>query len=161
MQTLADGRRVLDALAGRPRHVVIVGAGYIGVEMAEACVRRGLETVLVGKRPTPMPTIDPELGRLIATEMRADDIDVRAPVTVTGFEADLDGHVQAVVTDHGTIETDLVILGARGARPYASSPPAPACPPGSRGRSPWTRAGVLTSSGTSGRPATASSRATG
>ncbi|TNC46829.1 FAD-dependent oxidoreductase [Mumia zhuanghuii] len=112
VQTLADGRRVLDALAGRPRHVVIVGAGYIGVEMAEACVRRGLQTVLVGKHPTPMPTIDPELGQLIATGMRADDIDVRVPVTVTGFEADLDGHVQAVVTDHGTIETDLVILGA-------------------------------------------------
>ncbi|QMW66048.1 FAD-dependent oxidoreductase [Mumia sp. ZJ1417] len=112
VQTLADGRRVLDALEKDPKHVVIVGAGYIGVEMAEACVRRGLETVVVGSHPTPMPTIDAELGAQIATEMRTDGIDVRAPVTVTGFESDVDGRVRAVVTDHGTIETDLVILGA-------------------------------------------------
>ncbi|WP_370617461.1 FAD-dependent oxidoreductase [Mumia qirimensis] len=116
VQTLADGRRVLDALARDPGRVVIVGAGYIGVEMAEACVRRGLDTVVVGKHPTPMPTVDDDLGELVAKEMRSDGIDLRVGVTVTGFEADLDGHVRAVVTDHGAITTDLVILGA-GVRP--------------------------------------------
>ncbi|MGH1561276.1 FAD-dependent oxidoreductase [Mumia sp. DW29H23] len=111
VQTLADGRRVLDALGGDAKRVVIVGAGYIGIEMAEACVRRGLETVVVGKHPTPMPTVDGDLGDLIAEEMRSDGIDVRSSVTVTGFEDDLDGQVRAVVTDHGTIEADVVILG--------------------------------------------------
>ncbi|MBW9210313.1 FAD-dependent oxidoreductase [Mumia sp. zg.B21] len=111
VQTLTDGRRVLDALETDPKHVVIVGAGYIGVEMAEACMRRGLETVVVGKHPTPMPTIDDDLGELIAAEMRADGIDVRTSVTVTGFEDDAEGRVRAVVTDQGAIPTDLVILG--------------------------------------------------
>ncbi|KAA1425213.1 flavoprotein oxidoreductase [Mumia zhuanghuii] len=112
VQTLADGQRLLDALALRPSKAVIVGAGYIGVEMAEACVRRGIETVVVGKAPTPMATLDLDLGELIADQMRADNIDLRVGVTVTGFEADLSGQVRAVVTDHGTISTDLVILGA-------------------------------------------------
>ncbi|WP_262850975.1 FAD-dependent oxidoreductase [Mumia quercus] len=142
VQTLADGQRLLEALQQDPQHVVIVGAGYIGVEMAEACVRRGLETVVVGTHPTPMPTIDSDLGEQIAAEMREDGIDVRTGVTVTGFETDADNHVRAVVTDHGTIETDLVVLGT-GVRARTELAAGAGLPTGVKGALPVDDRGLL------------------
>ncbi|KHL18621.1 NADPH-dependent 2,4-dienoyl-CoA reductase/sulfur reductase-like enzyme [Mumia flava] len=111
VQTLDQGAAVLDALEHDPKHVVVVGSGYIGLEMAEACVRRGLETVVVGRSPQPMTGLDPELGTVVADEMRRDGITVRSSETVTAFETDAHGRLRAAVTDQGTIETDLVILG--------------------------------------------------
>lgn len=142
VQTLADGQRLLEALQQEPRHVVIVGAGYIGVEMAEACVRRGLDTVVVGTHPTPMPTIDSDLGEQIAVEMREDGIDVRTGVTVTGFETDADNRVRAVVTDHGTIKTDLVVLGT-GVRPRTELAAGAGLPTGVKGALPVDDRGLL------------------
>ena len=52
----------LGRLGGRPARAVVVGGGYIGVEMAEAMVRRGLSVTLVDRRPEPMGTLDPDMG---------------------------------------------------------------------------------------------------
>src|SRR5918998_3251993 len=54
VQTLDDGAAVLAGLAGRPRRAVVVGGGYIGIEMAEAMVRRGLAVTLVDRAAEPM-----------------------------------------------------------------------------------------------------------
>ena len=65
IQVLDDGIAVLRALeSDRPRHAVVVGGGYIGMEMAEAMVRRGLEVTLVEGGPQPMGTLDPDMGAL-------------------------------------------------------------------------------------------------
>jgi NADPH-dependent 2,4-dienoyl-CoA reductase/sulfur reductase-like enzyme len=53
-----------------PHSVIIVGAGYIGVEMADALVHRRLEVSLVGRPKSVLETVDPELGALIEKELR-------------------------------------------------------------------------------------------
>lgn len=111
VQSLDDGQEVLDALAKGPRRVVVVGSGYIGLEMAEACVARGFDTTVIEKAPTVMPIIESSLGEQVADAMRARGIHLRAGVGVTGFALGDDGRVAAVETDGDTVPADLVILG--------------------------------------------------
>jgi NADPH-dependent 2,4-dienoyl-CoA reductase/sulfur reductase-like enzyme len=111
VQTLDDGQRLLDELAGSPRRAVVVGGGYIGIEMAEAMVNRGLSVTVLTRSAEPMATLDPDMGRLVHEAMEGLGIDVRTSVTLRGFEVDGAGHVRAVSTDDGTFVSDLVVLG--------------------------------------------------
>jgi NADPH-dependent 2,4-dienoyl-CoA reductase/sulfur reductase-like enzyme len=64
------------------RRAVIVGAGYLGLEMAEALILRGLEVTQVEQLPEVLPTVDPELGRHVAAELREHGVDVVTETTV-------------------------------------------------------------------------------
>lgn len=110
VQTLADGQELIDALAAGPQRVVVVGSGYIGLEIAEACVDRGFAVTVIDRSPTPMSIVEPVLGEKIAAAMRGRGIQLLVSTGVTGFALE-DGHVVGVMTDAGTIEADLVILG--------------------------------------------------
>jgi hypothetical protein len=102
VQTLGDGQRILDALTDRsPRRAVVVGGGYIGLEMAEAMQLRGLDVTLVDLAPQPMVTLERELGDRIADAMRGMGIDLRLGTPLTGVEAGEDGWVRAVTTPDG------------------------------------------------------------
>jgi NADPH-dependent 2,4-dienoyl-CoA reductase/sulfur reductase-like enzyme len=119
VQTLEHGQQVLDALADRePERVAVVGAGYIGIEMAEAMKVRGLEVHVVDMAPQPMATLDEELGAKVADAMRGMGLKLHLGVPVDGIETDADGWVRAVVTAEGTIDADLVVLGT-GTRPFS------------------------------------------
>lgn len=133
VQTLADGQRLLDALAERsPRRGVIVGGGYIGLEMAEALQLRGLDVTLIDLTDRPMTTLEPELGGRIANELRTMGIDLRLGTPLTGVEAGADGWVRAVTTPEGSIAADLVVLGT-GVRPRADLAAAAGVPIGPSG----------------------------
>jgi NADPH-dependent 2,4-dienoyl-CoA reductase/sulfur reductase-like enzyme len=133
VQTLGDGQRILDAMAQRsPRRAVVVGGGYIGLEMAEAMQLQGLDVTLIDMAPQPMTTLEPELGTRIADAMREMGIDLRLETPLTGIEAGDDGWVRAVTTPDGTIEADLVILGT-GARPRSELAAAAGIPIGPSG----------------------------
>lgn len=134
VQTLDDGQQVLDALEDRqPRRAVVVGAGYIGIEMAEAMKLRGLDVHVVDLAPQPMSTLDPELGEQIAEAMRNMDMQLHLGVEVEGVEAGDDGFVRAVTTSEGTIDADIVVLGM-GTRPFTELAEAAGIPVGpSRG----------------------------
>jgi NADPH-dependent 2,4-dienoyl-CoA reductase/sulfur reductase-like enzyme len=117
VQTLDDGQRLIDWMAAEsPKRAVIVGAGYIGVEMAEALIRHGLDVSIVDRATEPMTTLDPDLGRQVHKAMEGIGIDVVTEAGLSAFEVDPGGRVRAVVTDQGTFETDLVVLGM-GVRP--------------------------------------------
>src|SRR5690606_34377936 len=61
VQTLDDGQALLDTLSHtRGRRAVVVGAGYIGVEMAEAMLQRGYQVTVVNRGEEPMATLDPD-----------------------------------------------------------------------------------------------------
>ncbi len=111
VQTLDDGERALAALEDAPRRVVVVGGGYIGIEMAEAMVNRGLAVTVVTRSPEPMATLDADMGRLVHEAMQGMGIDVRTSVDLQAIETGAEGQVQAVVTSDGTFEADLVVLG--------------------------------------------------
>jgi NADPH-dependent 2,4-dienoyl-CoA reductase/sulfur reductase-like enzyme len=134
VRTLDDGQALLDALADRaPRRAVVVGGGYIGLEMAEALRLRGLDVVLVDLAPQPMTTLEPELGARVAEALRADGVDLRLGTPLTGVEVGADGWVRAVATPDGVIDADLVVLGT-GVRPASDLAAAAGVPVGpSRG----------------------------
>lgn len=111
VQSLDDGQAVIDALARRPKHVVVVGSGYIGLEIAEACVARGFDTTVIEKAPTPLPIVEPALGEVIAEAMRGRGIRLLVDTGVTGFILDPEGSVSAVTTQDREVPADLVILG--------------------------------------------------
>ncbi|MFJ6165563.1 FAD-dependent oxidoreductase [Micromonospora orduensis] len=133
MQTLDDGaalRLWLDA-EPRPRRAVVVGGGYIGVEIAEAMIQRGLSVTLVEAGDQPMSTVDADMGELVAEAMRGLGITIRTGLPVTGLEQ-RDGRVSAVVTAEGPIPADVVVLGL-GVRPNAALAEAAGLPIGPTG----------------------------
>jgi NADPH-dependent 2,4-dienoyl-CoA reductase/sulfur reductase-like enzyme len=111
VQTLDDGERLLESLEREPRRAVVVGGGYIGIEMAEAMFLRGLDVTVLTRSAEPMATLDPDMGSQVHRAMEAVGIDVRTRVRLDGFETDEDGRVTAVVTDAGSFQADLVVLG--------------------------------------------------
>ena len=113
IQTLEHGRQVLAALAARRpmRRAVVVGGGFIGVEMAEAMLARRLEVVVVSQSRQPMTSVDPDIGQHITWAMERHGLEVRNATTARGFETDSSGWVRAVVTDAGEIRCDLVAIG--------------------------------------------------
>jgi NADPH-dependent 2,4-dienoyl-CoA reductase/sulfur reductase-like enzyme len=117
VQTLADGVRVRQAVDERePRRAVVVGGGYVGLEMAEALVRRGLEVALVDRTEQPMAsTLDLDMGDLVADALRAVGVTLHLGEAVDGFEVD-NGSVRAVRTAKRSFPADIVILGL-GVRP--------------------------------------------
>ncbi|MBQ1046403.1 MULTISPECIES: FAD-dependent oxidoreductase [unclassified Micromonospora] len=133
VQTLDDGAALIDWLESepRPRRAVVVGGGYVGVEMAEALVQRGLSVQLVEQADQPMATVDPDMGELVAEAMRATGIGVRTGLTVTGLE-ERDGRISAVVTDEGPVPADVVVLGL-GVRPNTALAEAAGLPIGPSG----------------------------
>ncbi|MET7820223.1 FAD-dependent oxidoreductase [Micromonospora zamorensis] len=133
MQTLDDGaalREWLDA-EPKPRRAVVVGGGYIGVEIAEALIQRGLSVTLVEAGDQPMATVDADMGELVAEAMRGLGITIRTGLPVTGLEQ-RDGRVSAVVTAEGPMPTDVVVLGL-GVRPNAALAEAAGLPIGPTG----------------------------
>ena len=116
VQILDDGVALRSRLdAGGVSQAVVVGGGYVGLEMAEALVQRGVEVALVDQRPQPMATLDPDMGSLVADAMRRLGITLYLGEAVSGFDHAA-GSVTAVVTEARTIPADLVVLGL-GVRP--------------------------------------------
>jgi NADPH-dependent 2,4-dienoyl-CoA reductase/sulfur reductase-like enzyme len=132
VQTLDDGGAVIEVLRrDRPSTAVVVGAGYIGIEMAEALVRQGLTVTVVDRSEQPMTTLDPDMGRLVHKAMEDMGIDVRTESAVERFEVD-GGRVQGVVVDGETIPADIVVLGI-GVRPNTALAAAAGLPLGASG----------------------------
>jgi NADPH-dependent 2,4-dienoyl-CoA reductase/sulfur reductase-like enzyme len=115
IQTITDGIELHQHVGAHDR-AVVVGAGYIGLEMAEAMKRRGMDVTIVEASPQPLSTLDPDMGELVADAIRAAGIALQTDTEVEGFDVDADGHVRAVVTGNGTLPADIVVLGI-GVRP--------------------------------------------
>ncbi|HEY2813954.1 MAG TPA: FAD-dependent oxidoreductase [Acidimicrobiales bacterium] len=106
VQTLADAARLLHrAETSECDNVVVVGGGYIGLELAEAFVARKARVTVVESRDHVMATLDPDMAIPIEDAMRRAGIDVRLGTKVTGFEEG------AVETSNGSVPADLVVLG--------------------------------------------------
>lgn len=99
-----------------PRRAAVVGAGYIGLEMVEALLARGLAVTMVDQADHPMPTLDPDMAARITDGVHALGVDVRLGVTVEGIEIDDRGRVRGLATTVGEIAADVVVLGI-GVRP--------------------------------------------
>lgn len=118
VHTLDEGERLrarLDALVGDIRRVVVVGAGYIGMEMAEALVRRGFEATLLDRSPQVMKPLDPEMAEHVEDILVDFGVDVCLGQELQEIHG-TDGRCTEVVTDRGRFPADLVVIAA-GSRP--------------------------------------------
>lgn len=107
VQNLEDASRLLASVSRREaKRVVVVGGGYIGLEMAEAFLHRGAHVTVVTATAQPMSTLDEDMGAIVAATMRDHGIDVRCGERVEAFEP---GVVHT--SGAGVLRADLVILG--------------------------------------------------
>ncbi|MEU8708806.1 FAD-dependent oxidoreductase [Streptomyces sp. NPDC048565] len=112
VQTLGDGQALLESLDRAPgRRAVVVGAGYIGVEMAEAMLKRGFDVTVLNRGTQPMATLDPDMGQLVHKAMDGLGITTVNGAAVTRIDTGPDGRVTAVATEGGTYPADVVVLG--------------------------------------------------
>ncbi len=119
LSTLQSGIEVFEYVeTRRPKRAVVVGGGYIGIEMAEALLERGLEVALIDMASEVMVSMDADVAESISQAMRDAGVSVFLRETLERFETDAKGALRAVVTDRQTLEADLVILGI-GVRPNA------------------------------------------
>ncbi|MDX6197921.1 MAG: hypothetical protein QOJ79_1072 [Actinomycetota bacterium] len=118
VQVLDDGVALIRELdGGRVRRVVVVGGGYIGLEIAEACRVRSLDVTVVDLSATPVGTFDPDIGGFIADAVRDMGIELVLGDGVAEIGTDDAGRVAAVHTASGRVlPCDLVVLGL-GVRP--------------------------------------------
>ena len=117
VQTLDDGEAVLRGLDHEGvRRAVVVGGGYIGVEMAEALLRHGLDVTLVDRATQPMSTLDPDMGRLVRDALEGLGVTVVSGSAVRAMPTGDDGRVRGVATDDAEYPADIVVLGL-GVRP--------------------------------------------
>jgi NADPH-dependent 2,4-dienoyl-CoA reductase/sulfur reductase-like enzyme len=136
VQTLDDGQALLDTLGAvngtAGRRAVVVGAGYIGVEMAEALLNRGYGVTVLNRGEQPMSTLDPDMGRLVHEAMDGLGITTVGGAEVTKILTGGDGRVRAVATEDAEYPADVVVLGM-GVEPETTLARAAGLPVGASG----------------------------
>ncbi|SOC50842.1 3-phenylpropionate/trans-cinnamate dioxygenase ferredoxin reductase subunit [Blastococcus aggregatus] len=117
LRTFADADGLRADLEGGGRRVVIVGAGWIGLEVAAAARHHGNEVTVLEPQPTPLhAALGQEMGAVFAELHRAHGVDLFTDTTVRELRGS-GGRATAVVTDrHAGLAADLVVIGV-GATP--------------------------------------------
>jgi NADPH-dependent 2,4-dienoyl-CoA reductase/sulfur reductase-like enzyme len=119
LHTMADSFRMRDFLTTRqPSHAVVVGGGYIGLEMADALTRRGLHVTLLQRGPSVLHTVEPPLAGKLAAELGRHGVEVVTNAPIAEIAA-LGTRLSVQDASGTTYETDLVLL-ATGVQPATS-----------------------------------------
>ena len=100
----------------KPERAVVVGGGFIGLEMVENLVHRGLEVTLIEKLDQVMPPLDPEMARLVERYMAKHGVRLELNDGVAGFRQSADGSLEVLASSGKVHPADIVIL-AIGVRP--------------------------------------------
>jgi NADPH-dependent 2,4-dienoyl-CoA reductase/sulfur reductase-like enzyme len=130
--TLQSGLEIRERLEGGTiKRAVVVGGGYIGLEMAEALVKNGLEVSLIDRSPQVMGTLDDDMGVLVSDALRAFGVSLYLEESLTAFTTK-EGRVTGVETDKRRLPADIVILGL-GVRPNTALAAAAGIPLGEKG----------------------------
>ena len=111
LRTSADAARLQAALAAKPQRVLIIGAGFIGSEVASVCRDLGLEVTVAERGPAPLSgPLGGVIGRIAAEMQREAGVDLRTGVSVLEMEGDASGHVRrARLSDGSTLDVDVVV----------------------------------------------------
>jgi NADPH-dependent 2,4-dienoyl-CoA reductase/sulfur reductase-like enzyme len=119
LNTLQSGIEVRRAVDEKdPRQIVIIGGGYIGLEMAENFSHRGIGVTLVEKTPQVMNTLDPDMASLLVKPLEEAGVKLLLNESLKSLEV-RQGEVRGVVTDQRSLAADLVLLGL-GVRPNST-----------------------------------------
>jgi NADPH-dependent 2,4-dienoyl-CoA reductase/sulfur reductase-like enzyme/rhodanese-related sulfurtransferase len=118
LRTIPDSQKIKDA-AAQAKHALILGGGFIGLEMAENLVGLGLEVTLLELAEQLLPPLDPEMAGYAAERLQANGVKVRLEEAAMSFEATPDNSLRVRTSKAATLDTDLVIIGI-GVRPDAA-----------------------------------------
>ena len=109
LRTINDSLDIKEYLREmEPNRVVIIGGGYIGLEMVEIFKLKGCHVTLVERAPHIIPNMDEDMAVILTEYLESQGVDVRTGETVKGFSGNIS--VRKVITDKGEIEADFVLL---------------------------------------------------
>lgn len=91
----------------QPQRATVIGAGFIGLEMAENLAKKGLDVTIVEKAPHVLPPLDEEMAAFVEAELIRNKVTILTGVAATGFE---NKGKTIVLDDNSQLETDLIIL---------------------------------------------------
>lgn len=113
LRTLDDAIAIGEALDAGPNRVAVVGAGFIGAEVAATARGRGLDVTMIEALPIPLGRVlGEDIGQLCAEVHRDQGVDLRLGVGVDHFVGDASGQVSGVVLDDGsTVAAEVVVVG--------------------------------------------------
>ena len=127
LRTVEDVEKIADRVNAKPKNAVVIGGGFIGVEIAENLVHKGIATTVVEAAPQVLAPLDPEMATLVEKEMRKHGVSLHLGVSAK------DVTPTAVVLSDGTsLDAELVIM-AIGVRPDTSLAKAAGLTIGTRG----------------------------
>ncbi len=115
LRTVPDAVEMRDIVDSGAKRAVVLGAGFIGLEAAEALAMRGLDTTIVELAPHVLPPLEDELATLATNALRDLNITVRAGVGAQAIESGAD-HDVVVLSDGTRLDADLIVLSV-GVRP--------------------------------------------
>lgn len=111
MRTAEDGAALKNFLRGsQPRKAAIIGAGLIGLEMAEALKANGLQVVVIKRPGSILKMFDDDMANIVEEELKAKGVELVKEARIQGFEGDNKGRVRSVVLQNGEYETDFILL---------------------------------------------------
>ncbi|HPF19822.1 MAG TPA: CoA-disulfide reductase [Syntrophomonas sp.] len=92
----------------KPHKAVVIGGGYIGLEMAENLTERGCQVCVIERAPHIIPNMDEDMAQILTQYLEAKGVEVRTGEAVNGFFGE--GRVAGVITDQGELAADFVLL---------------------------------------------------
>lgn len=111
VKNLEDGLQIKDYIKREsPKYAVIIGGGYIGMEMAEALVRNGLDVTMVHRHDLPMMGLEQEFREHVVEELTRNGVHFVPGAHTSELVKDHSGRITHVVTGRGTFQADIVIL---------------------------------------------------
>jgi NADPH-dependent 2,4-dienoyl-CoA reductase/sulfur reductase-like enzyme/rhodanese-related sulfurtransferase len=111
LRTVEDVEKIASSVGKNPASAVVIGGGFIGVEIAENLVHRKVPTALVEATDQVLMPLDPELATLVAKEMRSHGVDLRLASSVAKISAD------SVELSNGEVLPAEIVIMAIGVRP--------------------------------------------
>ncbi len=127
LRTVEDTKKIFEAVSKKPFTAVVIGGGFIGVEVAENLVHRGIKTSLIEATNQVLAPLDPEMALLVAQEMRKHGVELKLGVSATSISQD-----SVTLSDGEVVPAEIVIL-AIGVRPDSSLAKAAGLSIGARG----------------------------
>lgn len=111
-EAFRSGKEISEFITNnKPRKAVVVGGGYIGIEMAETLLNLNIDVSVIDMAPQLMVSMDREIAEIVSMQMQKDGAKVYTDESLKGFDVTSDGNVSVVITDKQKISADIVILG--------------------------------------------------
>ena len=111
LRTIPDAVRIKEyVLMKKPKTAIVVGGGFIGLEVAENLIERGLDVTLVGRAPHVLPNIDTDVAWDVHRHLKQNGLKLKCGVSLSGVSKG--DNCLVVETSAGNLETDLLVMAA-------------------------------------------------